>query len=111
LSDWAKQGVLLLNNILTVEDHKPNAHRDFGWTTFTDNIIKYISDNLNKIIFVLWGNFAQTKIPLININKHYIIKSAHPSPLSAYNGFFGSKPFSRINSLLIKNNKTPIEWQ
>lgn len=111
LSSWAKQGVLLLNNTLTVEKDKPNSHRDFGWTTFTDNIIKFINDNLQDVIFVLWGNFAQSKISLIDINKHHIIKSAHPSPLSAYNGFFGSKPFSRINNLLKQNNKTPINWQ
>ena len=111
LSNWAKQGILLLNNTLTVEQFKPNSHRDFGWTIFTDNIIKWISDNLDHVIFVLWGNFAQSKLPLINTTKHYAIKSAHPSPLSAYNGFFGSKPFSKINNYLISNNKTPIDWE
>lgn len=111
LSNWAKQGVLLLNNTLTVEENKPNSHQNFGWTFFTDNVIKYINNNLQKVIFVLWGNFAQTKIQFINTNKHYIIKSTHPSPLSANSGFFNSKPFSKINFLLKQNNKTQIDWQ
>lgn len=111
LSSWAKQGVLLLNNTLTVEQSKPNSHCEFGWTEFTNNIIKYINDNLHQIIFVLWGNFAQTKIQFIDTSKHYIIESPHPSPFSAYYGFFGSKPFSKINNLLKLNNKAQIDWQ
>jgi uracil-DNA glycosylase len=108
LKNWAEQGVLLLNNTLTVEETKPNSHSDFGWTEFTDDIIKYIDGNYHHVVFVLWGNFARTKKNLIKNN--YIIESAHPSPLSAYNGFFGSKPFSKINNYLVENKIKPINW-
>ena len=100
LRDWAEQGVLLLNATLTVRAHEANSHKDLGWEKFTDFIIKEISDKKENVVFVLWGSFAQKKAPLINSAKHYIIQSAHPSPLSAYRGFFGSKPFTKINQYL-----------
>jgi uracil-DNA glycosylase len=105
LSKWAKQGVFLLNTILTVEKNKPFSHSKIGWEIFTDKVIELISTNKDKVIFVLWGNNAIKKENLID-KKHIIIKSPHPSPFSANKGFFGSKPFSKINSQLIK----PIEW-
>ncbi len=110
LSDWAKQGVLLLNAIMTVEKDKPLSHKDRGWEIFTDNIIKYLNDREQPIIFVLWGGFARSKKNLITNKKHYIIESAHPSPLSAYRGFFGSKPFSQINNILDENKQDTIKW-
>ncbi|MBS1572451.1 MAG: uracil-DNA glycosylase [Bacteroidetes bacterium] len=110
LEDWAKQGVLLLNVTLTVKAHQANSHQELGWEKYTDFIIKKISENKENIVFVLWGSYAQKKIVLIDTNKHYIISSAHPSPLAAYRGFFGSKPFSKINNYLIFKNKTPISW-
>ena len=110
LSDWAKQGVLLLNAIMTVEKDKPLSHKDRGWETFTDNIIKYLNDREQPIIFVLWGGFARSKKNLITNKKHYIIESAHPSPLSAYRGFFGSKPFSQINNILTENKQDTVKW-
>lgn len=110
LSGWAKQGVLLLNNILTVEKDKPLSHKDLGWQEITDYIIKYISDNKENVVFILWGNESQKKSDLIDKNKHYIIRSAHPSPLSASRGFFGSKPFSKTNNYLKKNNQSIIDW-
>ena len=110
LSDWASQGVLLLNAIMTVEKDKPLSHKDKGWEIFTDNIIKYLNKREKPIIFVLWGNFARSKKELIDLNKHYVIESAHPSPLSASRGFFGSKPFSKINKILKENNQEIIKW-
>lgn len=110
LESWAQQGVLLLNATLTVQAHQPNSHKDLGWERFTDFIIQEISEKKENIIFVLWGAFAQKKEKLINPNKHYIIKSAHPSPFSVYRGFFGSKPFSKINTYLKSKNKTEIVW-
>lgn len=110
LTDWAKQGILLLNTVLTVENGKANAHRNIGWRILTAEMIEMINKYLSNIIFVLWGKQAQETIPLIDINKHYIIKSAHPSPLSAYRGFFGSKPFSAINDYLQSINIQPINW-
>lgn len=110
LSDWAKQGVLLLNAIMTVEKDKPLSHKDRGWEIFTDNIIKYLNDREQPIIFVLWGGFARSKKNLITNKKHYIIESAHPSPLSAYRGFFESKPFSQINNILAENKQDTIKW-
>ena len=110
LSGWAKQGVLLLNAILTVEKDKPLSHKNLGWEKITDYIIKYISDNKKNVVFILWGNYAKDKIELIDQSKHYIIKSNHPSPLSASRGFFGSKPFSKVNNYLIKNNQSVIDW-
>ncbi len=111
LQPWADQGVLLLNAILTVEEGKSNAHKGKGWEKFTDKIIEIIDKECENIIFILWGNYAQKKGKSINIKKHLIIKSPHPSPLSSYRGFFGSKPFSQINSYLEKNGKNKINWQ
>ena len=110
LSDWAKQGVFLLNTVLTVEKDKANSHKDIGWEIFTDFVIKQINDKLNNVVFILWGRQARDKKRLITNPNHYIIESAHPSPLSAYNGFFGSKPFSKTNNYLIAHGKTPINF-
>lgn len=110
LQDWAKQGVLLLNATLTVKAHEPNSHRDLGWETFTDYVIKQISDRKENVVFVLWGAFAQKKSALIDQNKHFIIQSAHPSPFSVYRGFYGSKPFSKINQYLKDKGKNEIVW-
>ena len=110
LTDWAKQGVLLLNSIMTVLKDKPLSHKNKGWEIFTDNIIKYLNDREEPVIFVLWGSFARSKKSLITNKRHYIIESVHPSPLSAYRGFFGSKPFSKINDFLEKNNIEKINW-
>ncbi|MDP5039156.1 MAG: uracil-DNA glycosylase, partial [Candidatus Gracilibacteria bacterium] len=110
LSLWAKQGVLLLNTTLTVEEKKPNSHSKIGWQFFTDNIIKEINLNKKNIIFILWGDFAQKKENLIDNSKHFIIKSSHPSPFSAHRGFFGSKVFSQTNNILTKLGKKNIDW-
>ncbi len=109
LTDWAKQGVLLLNSIMTVEQDKPLSHKDKGWEIFTDTIIKKLNEREKPIVFVLWGNFARSKKEFITNKNHYIIESAHPSPLSANRGFFGSKPFSKINNFLSKTNEK-INW-
>lgn len=110
LTDWTKKGVLLLNSIMTVEKDKPLSHKDKGWEIFTDNIIKYLNEREKPVIFLLWGSFARSKKSLITNKQHYIIESVHPSPLSAYRGFFGSKPFSKINNILEKNNMEKIDW-
>jgi uracil-DNA glycosylase len=110
LDFWAKQGVLLLNATLTVRAHSANSHKDLGWEKFTDFIIKAISDKKENVVFVLWGAFAQKKEELIDASKHFILKSAHPSPFSVYRGFFGSKPFSKINNYLVSKGKKTIEW-
>lgn len=110
LTPWAKQGVLLINAILTVEDSKPKSHHKVGWEIFTDNIIKYISQNKENIVFILWGNPAIAKSKLIDFSKHHIITSPHPSPLSSYRGFFGSKPFSKTNQILKDHKLKPINW-
>lgn len=110
LTSWAKQGVLLLNTVLTVEKDKAFSHRDFGWERFTDAIIEKLNEREKPIIFVLWGRAATDKAKLITNKNHYIISSAHPSPLSANRGFFGSKPFSKINSQLIKYHEKPIDF-
>ena len=110
LDDWAKQGVLLLNATLSVKEHSPNSHKDLGWEKFTDFIIKEISDKKENVVFVLWGAFAQKKEELINSSKHFIIKSAHPSPFSVYRGFYGSRPFSRINDHLKSKKLGIISW-
>lgn len=110
LSDWAEQGVLLLNTALTVEIHKPNGMKAL-WSDFTDKVIKVLGNSKKPLIFVLWGAEAQKKEKYIKKDLHYIIKSAHPSPLSAYRGFFGSKPFSKINDKLIEWGEKPIEWE
>ena len=110
LDDWAKQGVLMLNATLTVKAHEPNSHKDLGWEVFTDYIIRQISERKENIVFVLWGAFAQKKIHLIDIKKHCVLQSAHPSPFSVHRGFFGSRPFSKINQNLSDKGKDLIEW-
>ncbi|HEX3383729.1 MAG TPA: uracil-DNA glycosylase [Mucilaginibacter sp.] len=111
LTEWAEQGVLLLNATLTVRAGNAGSHQKKGWEEFTDNVIKTISDKKQGIIFILWGSFAQAKAALINQSRHFIIRSPHPSPLSAHNGFWGSKPFSKTNAILEKEGKKPIDWQ
>lgn len=111
LSSWAQQGVLLLNAILTVRAHQAASHRDFGWEIFTNNIIQKLSVEKTNLVFVLWGNFARSKKHLINPNKHLILESAHPSPLSANKGgFFNTKPFSKTNAYLSSKGIKPINW-
>lgn len=110
LTGWAKQGVLLLNAVLTVEKDKAGSHRNWGWELLTDYIIKVLNKKDSPIVFILWGNFAKEKAKLITNPKHFIIISPHPSPFSAYSGFFGSNPFSKTNNYLAKNNLTPIDW-
>lgn len=110
LEDWAKQGVLLLNSVLTVEFGKANSHKNVGWEEFTEATINLISKKKENLVFLLWGNYAHKKEVFINPNKHLILKSVHPSPLSAYNGFFGSKHFSKTNNFLKKNNIKEILW-
>ena len=110
LEMWAKQGVLLLNATLTVGAHEANSHKDLGWGQFTDFIIKEISDKKENVVFVLWGAFAQKKAGLIDASRHFIIQSAHPSPFSVHKGFFGSRPFSKINQFLEEKGKEPINW-
>ena len=111
LISWAKQGVLLLNASLTVEDKKPNSHKSIGWQIFTDKIISILNERREPLVFILWGNFARSKKSLITNKRHLIIESAHPSPLSARHGFFGSKPFSKTNEFLKKNNIKEIDWK
>ncbi len=110
LTKWAKEGILLLNTTLTVREHAANSHSKCGWAWFTDSVIKLISDNTENVVFILWGGNARSKAPLIDGKKHLIIQSAHPSPLSAYNGFFGSRPFSKTNEYLMSVGKKPIDW-
>lgn len=111
LSSWAKEGVLLLNSCLTVIKDKPNSHKDIGWQFFTDLIISKLNERKEPIVFILWGNYAKTKKKLITNKNHLIIESSHPSPLGAYKSFFNSKPFSKTNNFLIKNNIKPINWE
>ncbi len=111
LTSWAKQGVLLLNTILTVRAHSPLSHKGKGWETFTDTIIQLMNDDDKPKVFVLWGNNAKQKRSLITNPKHLILMSSHPSPLSARYSFFGSRPFSKINRFLEDNKRTPIDWQ
>lgn len=111
LTNWAKQGVLLLNSIMTVERDKPGSHTNLGWEKFTDKIISDISTRLSNVVFILWGKYAQSKESLIDVNKHLILKSSHPSPLSAYIDFFDSRPFSTVNNYLVSHSKTPIDWR
>ena len=111
LTHWAEQGVLLLNAFLTVRLNEPASHAKIGWMDFTDAVIKKISDNKKGIIFLLWGNFAQQKQTLIDEDKHFLLKAAHPSPFSANRGFFGCKHFSKTNELLIQQGYSPIDWK
>lgn len=110
LECWAKEGVLLLNAVLTVEKDKPASHKFLGWENFTDAIIKSLNDKDTPVVFILWGNFARSKKSLITNPKHYVIESTHPSPFSANYGFFGSKPFSKTNEFLKKNHLKEIDW-
>ncbi len=111
LTEWADQGVLLLNATLTVRAHEAGSHQHKGWEIFTDTIIRQLSDRKEKIVFLLWGRYAQQKETLIDPSRHYLLKAAHPSPFSAYNGFFGCGHFSKTNALLIGQGATPIDWQ
>lgn len=111
LTAWAKQGVLLLNASLTVRAGQPMSHAKIGWEAVTDGIIQKLSHSEKPMAFILWGSFARSKKQFITNPKHLIIESAHPSPMSAYNGFFGSKPFSMANAFLVKNGEKPIDWQ
>lgn len=111
LASWARQGVLMLNACLTVRADKPNSHAGKGWEMFTDAAIEAVNALRHPVVFLLWGAYAQKKIKLIDESRHVVIKSAHPSPLSAHNGFFGSKPFSKINAALTKAGAMPIDWR
>jgi len=111
LSSWAKQGVLLLNATLTVEASKAGSHQKKGWETFTDAVIERVATELDHVVFVLWGSYAQKKGKMIDRSKHFVIETAHPSPLSVYRGFYGSKPFSKINDYLVHTGQEPINWQ
>ena len=111
LVSWAKQGVLLLNAVLTVRSHMANSHKGKGWELLTDKIIQELNEKDEPVVFILWGANARSKKQYINNPKHLILESVHPSPLSAYNGFFGSKPFSKTNKFLMENNMKPIDWQ
>ena len=110
LEKWARQGVLLLNAVLTVRAGSPASHSSIGWTEFTDAVIKYISDHCSGVVFLLWGNFARSKKALIDTTRHHVLEAAHPSPL-ARGAFFGCRHFSKTHEILIKEGKTPIDWQ
>ncbi len=110
LKPWAREGVLLLNAVLTVEEHNPTSHKGKGWETFTDEVIKIINEKNTPVVFILWGSYARNKRDLITNKIHYVIESPHPSPYSANNGFFGSKPFSRTNKFLKENGIEEINW-
>lgn len=110
LANWQKQGVLLLNTVLTVEAHKPKSHAGRGWETFTTATISYLNETRPHLVFILWGRDARNKKSLVDTSKHLVIESAHPSPLSAYNGFFGSKPFSKCNEYLKAHGMSEIKW-
>lgn len=110
LENWAKQGVLLLNSTLTVGANHAGSHQNHGWEQFTDSIVSALSEQKNNLVFILWGAYAKKKGSVIDRSKHLVIESAHPSPLSAYNGFFGSKPFSRTNYYLFEHGELPIAW-
>jgi uracil-DNA glycosylase len=110
LTSWAEQGVLLINSVLTVTQGEPNSHKAKGWEVFTDGVIKKLSQTQENIVFILWGGPSQKKATLINEQKHLILISPHPSPLSSYRGFFGSKPFSQVNEYLLKHAKKEIDW-
>lgn len=111
LTEWADQGVLLLNAVLTVEESKAASHQGQGWEQFTDAIIRHLNDEKEHVVFLLWGSYAQKKAAFVDRKKHLVIEAPHPSPLSSHRGFFGSKPFSKINSYLISHGQTPINWK
>ena len=111
LTSWAKQGVLLLNTVLTVREGEPNSHKKLGWTTFTDAIISKLNERTEPVIFLLWGANAKEKLPLITNPRHFVLSSAHPSPLSASRGFFGCRHFSKTNEILKRLGREPINWQ
>lgn len=111
LKFWADQGVLLLNTVLTVREHLPNSHRGKGWEIFTDKIIELLNKHERPIAFILWGRPARAKKSMLTNTRHFIVESAHPSPLSAYGGFFGSRPFSRVNNFLASVGESPVDWQ
>lgn len=111
LVKWAKQGVLLLNNVLTVRAHLANSHKNCGWETFTDEIIRQLNEREKPVVFLMWGSCAKQKEALITNPNHYILKTVHPSPLSAYRGFFGCKHFSKANKIIVENGEEPIDWQ
>ncbi len=111
LEKWARQGVLLLNSSLTVIKDMANSHSNIGWEIFTDNVIKHLNERNDPVIFLLWGSFAGKKSLLIDQKKHYVLKAPHPSPLSAHRGFLGCNHFKTANEILVKNNKSPIDWQ
>uniref|UniRef100_A0A8C2G4E9 Uracil-DNA glycosylase n=1 Tax=Cyprinus carpio TaxID=7962 RepID=A0A8C2G4E9_CYPCA len=111
LSGWAKQGVLLLNAVLTVRAQQANSHKDRGWETFTDAVIHWLSTNMQALVFILWGSYAQKKGAAIDKERHHVLQAVHPSPLSAHRGFFGCKHFSKTNELLRKSGKKPIDWK
>ena len=111
LEKWAKQGVLLLNATLTVRANQAGSHQNKGWELFTDNVIRTLSENKKELVFILWGSYAQAKAKIIDLSKHHILKSVHPSPLSVYRGFFGCKHFSKTNEILKSLGKEPINWQ
>jgi uracil-DNA glycosylase len=110
LSLWAQQGVLLLNSVLTVEEGKPGSHQKKGWEDFTDAVIKTLNDQREKLVFILWGAYAQKKAAFVDRQRHLVLECVHPSPLSAHRGFFGSKPFSKTNEYLRKTGQSPIDW-
>jgi uracil-DNA glycosylase len=111
LKSWADQGVLLLNSVLTVEAGKAASHQGRGWEKFTDAIVQLVNDQSNPVVFILWGSYAQKKAAFVDQSKHRVLKSVHPSPLSAHNGFFGSKPFSQANAFLKSKGRGEIDWQ
>uniref|UniRef100_A0A1A8BHD1 Uracil-DNA glycosylase n=1 Tax=Nothobranchius kadleci TaxID=1051664 RepID=A0A1A8BHD1_NOTKA len=110
LTGWAEQGVLLLNAVLTVRAHQANSHKDKGWEAFTDAVVQWVSTNLEGVVFMLWGSYAQKKGAAINRKRHHVLQAVHPSPLSAHRGFFGCNHFSKANELLKKSGKSPIDW-
>lgn len=110
LKSWQDQGVLLLNNVLTVEAHKAGSHRGHGWETFTEATVRYLDERCDHLVFLLWGRDARSKKAMINQSKHLVLESAHPSPLSAHNGFFGNGHFKKTNQFLVEHDLTPIEW-
>jgi uracil-DNA glycosylase len=111
LIPWAEQGVLLLNTVLTVREGQPNSHRGVGWEIFTDRVIEVLNQREEPVVYILWGSAAQSKVSLIDTSKHYIIRSPHPSPLSAHRGFFGSRPFSKTNAILRQLGLEEIDWE